>query len=267
MSSTPPGHITRAPLPTASAWNVLVARDEVSRQAHEAAVAEETAARAALRAAEVEVEMAQGLLVQARGELARAEADLASAGTAPQQIAVTEAEAQAAAARLAQAEAAVDRARRDLEYTQVRSPATGIVSHKRIETGQYVREGQPMLAVVDLVDVWVVANFKETQLEHMRVGQVAKVAIDAYPSDDLEGRVESVGAATGSRFSLLPADNATGNFVKVVQRVPVKIALEGADIASATAAGRPLRPGMSVVATVRLGTEDPASNSLSSASR
>jgi membrane fusion protein (multidrug efflux system) len=126
----------------------------------------------------------------------------------------------------------------------VKAPIAGVVSKKSVEAGQVVQPGQPLLAVVPVEDVWVTANFKETQLKDMRPGQTVSVVVDAYQRR-YTGRVESIAAATGARFSLLPPENATGNYVKVVQRVPVKIVLEAGQDPE-----RVLRPGMSVVPTV-----------------
>src|SRR5262249_2018521 len=133
----------------------------------------------------------------------------------------------------------------NLQYTQIKAPVAGTVSRKSIEVGQVVQPGQPLLAVVPLENVWVTANFKETQLENMRPGQKAVVKVDAYGGRNFNGHVDSIAPATGARFSMLPPENATGNFVKVVQRVPVKIVLE-----SGQDPERQLRPGMSVVPTV-----------------
>ncbi len=231
----------------------LVERDEVSQQDYDRAVAEETRARSAHAAARLEVEIAAGRMDQAAGALERAEALVAEAQTAPQQVAVHEAGASAAAARLESAEAAVEQAQLQLKWTEVRAPAAGVIGRKRVEVGQFLRPGEPVLAVVASGEIWVVANFKETQLEHLRPGQEARVKVDAYPALELSGKVESLSAATGSRFSLLPAENATGNFVKVVQRVPVRIGLDPAALSEATRGGQPLRPGMSVVVRVYTG--------------
>jgi membrane fusion protein (multidrug efflux system) len=151
-----------------------------------------------------------------------------------------------AQARLVAAQAARDNAALQLEYTRVTVPVGGIVSRKQVEVGQLVQPGQPLLTVVSDSAVWVIANFKETQLEKIRVGQPVDIDVDAYGGRTVEGKVESIGAATGAKFALLPPDNATGNFTKVVQRVPVRIA-----ITKACGADCPLRPGMSVVAHVR----------------
>jgi len=148
--------------------------------------------------------------------------------------------------RSAQADLAV--AELNLEHCVVRAPIDGVISKRSVEVGQIVQPGQPLLALVPLNDVWVIANFKETQLTRIRPGQRAEVRVDSFPGVAFVGTVNSISAGTGSRFSLLPPENATGNWVKVVQRVPVKILLE------AKADGNPqaLRAGMSAVVTVRL---------------
>jgi membrane fusion protein (multidrug efflux system) len=148
-------------------------------------------------------------------------------------------------AKVELSKAAVARAELDLERATVKAPAPGIVSRKSAEPGQVVQPGQPLMIIVPLDRVWVTANFKETQIDGMRVGQPAVVEVDAYGGHRFSGKVESIAAATGSRFSLLPPENASGNFVKVVQRVPVKIVLDASQDPE-----RLLRPGMSVTPTV-----------------
>jgi hypothetical protein len=143
--------------------------------------------------------------------------------------------------------AQLDAARLQLSYATITAPASGVVSRKSVETGQLVQPGQPLMALVESPDFWVVANFKETQLKRVRVGQEANFEVDAYPGLELRGRVESIAAATGAKFALLPPDNATGNFTKIVQRVPVKFTLT-----SPPDTTRPLRAGMSVKAVVTL---------------
>ena len=170
-----------------------------------------------------------------------------TAQTGPSQVAATKARASAAEAHVQQARATLAQAELNLQYTTVKAPARGVVSKKGINVGQVVQAGQPLLAIVQIDDVWVTANFKETQLKDMRPGQRAVVAVDAYGGRRYTGKVDSLAGATGARFSLLPPENATGNFVKVVQRVPVKIVLDpGQD------AEHLLRPGMSVTPTVYL---------------
>jgi membrane fusion protein, multidrug efflux system len=229
----------------------LVAKEEVSRQQFDLVVATEQAARASVdsaHAAVVEaqktVDMAAARLVQARGDLSQATSTLRAAATVPQQVAAIEARTSSADAQVKQKEAAVAQAKLNLEYATVKAPADGLVSRKSVEVGQIIQPGQPLLSIVPLHEVWVTANFKETQLSEMRQGLKASISVDAYGGREFQGTVESIAAATGARFSLLPPENATGNFVKVVQRVPVKIVLENRDPQHV------LRPGMSVEATV-----------------
>ena len=216
----------------------LVEKDEISRQQYDAATAAEQASRATLDAAHSQV-------ASAESQVALAEANLRSALTAPQQILVQQAKAGAANANVQTRAAAVAQAELNLSYTTIKAPVDGIAGKRNVQVGQVIQAGQPITSVVDVNDVWITANFKETQLKNMRTGQPAKVHVDAYDRD-LEGKVVSIGGATGARFSLLPPENATGNFVKVVQRVPVKIELNpGQD------PERRLRPGMSTVVTVK----------------
>ena len=229
----------------------LVAKDEISQQQFDAAVAAADSARAAADAAGADVtaaqhgvEMAAGRITQARAGASQAQAALAAAETGPQQVTATRARAAAAAARAQQARAALAQAKLNLAYTTVKAPADGIVSKKSVEVGQVVQPGQPLLAIVQLDDLWVTANFKETQLRDIRVGQRASVSVDAL-GKKFPAHVDSVAPATGAKFSLLPAENATGNYVKVVQRVPVKLAFEpNAD------PEHQLRTGLSCTATV-----------------
>jgi membrane fusion protein (multidrug efflux system) len=217
----------------------LVAKDEVSRQEYDAAVMAAEAARA-----EHEGAVAQGR--EAEAGVRGAQAKRTQAGTAPEQVTIMRSRAAGAEAQVAQARAAVERARLDLEHTSVKAPVSGVVSKKTVEPGQVVQPGQPLMAIVPLDDIWVTANFKENELRDIRPGQPVTIKVDAY-GRDYKGKVDSIAAATGARFSLLPPENATGNFVKVVQRIPVKITFErGQD------PDHLLRPGMSVVPTVRI---------------
>ncbi len=179
-------------------------------------------------------------------DLARAKALFAKDEISRETLDHAAASAQSAAADLAQAQAAQRRAELDLSYTKISATQAGRVTRKSVEPGQYVEVGQPLLALVP-EQAWVVANFKETQLTRMRPGQRAEVVVDSYPDQTLRGHVDSIQDGTGARFSLLPAENATGNFVKVVQRVPVKIVLD-----DRLSGGRLLAPGMSVEASVYL---------------
>ncbi len=230
----------------------LVARDEISQQQYDVNVSDAQAAsaavdsaRAAVAQAEQGVPVARSHVAQAEAALAQAEAGVQAAKVRPEQIATSRSEAGSAASKFKLNQAAVEQAQLNLGYTVVRAPVDGVVSRKSVELGQVIQAGQPLLALVELQDVWVTANYKETQLHHMLVGQAAVVKVDAYGGREFRGHVDSIAAATGARFSLLPPENATGNYVKVVQRVPVKIVLEKGEDPQ-----RLLRPGMSVEATV-----------------
>jgi membrane fusion protein (multidrug efflux system) len=192
------------------------------------------------------VSAAQAAVVVAQAAIEQQKAKLADALTGPDQVRVAEARAALAQAQIQAAQADLDTARLNLGYCTVTAPAAGVVTKRSVEVGQYLQPGQPILAIVPLEDTWVVANFKETQLRNMRVGQPVTLLVDAYPDHPFRGVVDSLAAGTGARFSLLPPENATGNFVKVVQRVPVKLVLRDGQ----RDAQRPLRPGMNVVVTV-----------------
>ena len=230
----------------------LLAKDEVSQQQFEATSATAEAQKAAadsarslVAEAEAGIRVAESRLAQARAGEDQARAEMRTAQTGPSQVSATTARAAAADAHVQQARAALSQAELNLQYTTVKAPARGVVSKKGTNIGQVVQPGQPLLALVQTDDVWVTANFKETQLKDMRAGQRAVIAVDAYGGRQYTGKVDSIAGATGARFSLLPPENATGNFVKVVQRVPVKIVLDpGQD------PDHRLRPGMSVTPTV-----------------
>ncbi len=230
----------------------LAQKDEISQQQLDAAVGQADSARAAADAAKSDVIAAEGSIpvaqqrvAQARGAESQARGSLESARTAPEQLKVSVARAASADARVKQAQAALAQAELNLQYTTIKAPGAGIVSRKNVEPGQVVQAGQPLMALVDLEHTWVVANFKETQLKSMRPGQKAEVDVDALGGRMFKAHVDSIAAATGAKFSLLPPENATGNFVKVVQRIPVKIFLEAGEDPDHL-----LRPGMSVTPTV-----------------
>jgi membrane fusion protein (multidrug efflux system) len=230
----------------------LLAKDEVSQQQFDAANAAADAQRAAVESArsqvteaEAGIRVAESRLTQARAAAQQALAELATAQTGPEQVTATKARASAAEAHVQQARATLAQAGLNLQYTTITAPARGTVSRKNVNVGQVVQPGQPLLALVARDTVWVTANFKETQLKNMRPGQRATVKVDAFGGREYTGKVDSLAGATGARFSLLPPENATGNFVKVVQRVPVKIALDAGQDPEHL-----LRPGMSVVPTV-----------------
>lgn len=230
----------------------LVAKDEISRLQYDAAVAAEAGARATLestRAAALQAEraiaVAQAQALQAEAGVGEAQANLSAAQTGPSEVAASRAQAGQASARIEQARAAVAQAELNLAYTDLIAPIAGVVSAKNVEVGQVIQSGQALLAVVPLGDIWVVAQFKETQLKQIRVGQPVEVKVDAYGGRVYHGRVDSIAAATGATFSVLPAENSSGNYVKVVQRVPVKITIDANENKDHL-----LRPGMSVVPTV-----------------
>jgi membrane fusion protein (multidrug efflux system) len=230
----------------------LLAKDEVSQQQFDAAVSASDVSKAAvdtvraqIAEAEAGIRMAESRQIQATAGEQQARAALQGTQTAPEQVTAMRARASSAQAHVEQAKATLAQAELNLAYTVVKSPVKGIISKKSVNPGQVVQPGQPAMALVQIDDVWITANFKETQLENMRPGQRVTVDVDATGGKDLTGHVDSIAAATGARFSLLPPENATGNFVKVVQRVPVKIVLEpGQD------PERLLKPGMSVTPTV-----------------
>lgn len=183
---------------------------------------------------------------QARSAAAQVDAARDQELAAEAQARLDQASIQTAAAEVQKSEADVRQAELDLSYTQVRAPEAGYVTHRTVEAGAYVQVGQALLAIVPR-QVWVVANFKETQLTHMRPGQPVEVKVDAYPQIKFTGHVDSIQSGTGPRFSLLPPENASGNYVKVVQRVPVKIVLD--DVSDPHVL---LGPGMSVVPEVKV---------------
>jgi membrane fusion protein (multidrug efflux system) len=233
-------------------WKPLVAKDEVSQQQYDATVANAQSARAAADAAQSDVAAAQTAIavaeqraVQARSASGRAKAELASANTAPEQLKVSKARALGAEARVKQAEAALAQAELNFERTSIKAPSAGIVGRRGIELGQVTQPNQPLMALVSRDDLWVVANFKETQLADVKPGQSATIEVDALGGKEFHGKVDSIGAATGAKFSLLPPENATGNYVKVVQRVPVKIVLDAGQDPD-----HRLRPGLSVFASI-----------------
>jgi membrane fusion protein, multidrug efflux system len=231
-------------------YKQLVAKEDISRQLYDQAVATATANRAAVTSAQATVQAAEQGVRQSEGKLVQAKADLRTAQTAPQQLSLTVAKASAADAQVQQRRAELDQAQLNFNYTIIRSPVTGIVGKKTVEVGQNVSIGQEMLEVVPLDDIWVTANFKETQLAHMRPGQPVEVHVDAY-GRTWSGRVTNMGGGTGSVFSLLPPENATGNYVKVVQRVPVRIDFDRINGGDFNAEGL-LKPGLSVEPDVRV---------------
>jgi membrane fusion protein, multidrug efflux system len=235
-------------------YEQLVAKQDISRQQYDQAVAAAKANRSGVVSAGASVQAAEQAVRQAQGKLSQARADLRSAETAPQQVSMTRAKADAADAQARERKAQLDQAELNFSYTVVRSPVTGIIGKKTVEVGQNVGIGQELIEVVPLNDVWVTANFKETQLAHMRPGQPVEIKVDAY-GRTWKAHVTNLGAGAGSVFSLLPPENATGNYVKVVQRVPVRIDFDrasGRNPGPDFNAEGLLKPGLSVEPEVRV---------------
>lgn len=226
-------------------YKLLVDKREVSQQIYDQALATAKASSATVAAAQATESAAQQFVQQAHSRLAQATANHQSAQTGPQQVSSTRARVQAAIADVEEKRALVEQAKLNLQYTKVIAPISGEVN-KTVVVGLNVQEGQQLLTVVPLDEVWVTANFKETQLKHMQVGQRARIHVDSS-GRTMRGHVDSIAGATGPLFSLLPPENATGNYVKIVQRVPVKIVLEAGENRD-----RRLRPGMNVVPDVYL---------------
>jgi membrane fusion protein, multidrug efflux system len=228
----------------------LVAKEDVSRQQYDQAAATAKANRAGVVSATAGVQAGTHALSQAEGKLLQAKADLRTADTAPQQVSLTRAKAEATDAQVLQRRAQFAQAELNLSYTVIRSPVTGIIGKKSVEVGQNVSIGQELVDVVPLDDIWVTANFKETQLAHMLPGQPVEIKVDAY-GRKWKGHVTNLGGGTGSIFSLLPPENATGNYVKVVQRVPVRIDFDRPEGQDFNSEGL-LKPGLSVEPDVRV---------------
>jgi membrane fusion protein (multidrug efflux system) len=234
----------------------LVAKEEVSRQQYDLSVADQASYRAEVESATSQVHEAEEAVRVAQSRVAQQEAGLRlaqtvvkSASTAPQQVGVAQAREDSATARVKQMRAALEQAELNLTYTTIRAPSSGVISQRTVEVGQVVTAGQLLLSVVplDVDHIWVTANFKETQLKNVRPGQAVTISVDTFGGREYKGHVESVAAATGARSSVLPPENATGNFVKVVQRIPLRIAFERDQDQDHL-----LRPGMSVVPTILL---------------
>ncbi len=229
-------------------YKPLVAKDVISKQQFDAAVASADANKAAVDDANAGVKAAADGVRVARDRETQAQAQQNSAETGPQQVAVQSARAKAAQAQVEQAKAQLDQANLNLSYTKIVAPAAGIITRKSVEIDQNVATGQNILTLVSLEDLWVTANFKETQLKHMSAGQEAEIEVDAT-GKTYHGKVTQIGGATGSVLSLFPPENATGNYVKVVQRVPVRI--DFTDLKDEDP-NHALRPGLSVEPKVRV---------------
>jgi membrane fusion protein (multidrug efflux system) len=229
-------------------YKPLVEKDVISKQQFDAAVAAAASAAAAVQDAQASAAAAADGVRVARQQEAAAEASLKYAQTGPQQVAEQNAKARQAQAQVQQAQAQLDQAQLNLSYTKIVAPEDGIITRKSVEVNQNVASGQNLLTLVSLQDIWVTANFKETQLKHMDRQQTVEISVDAT-GKTYHGKITEVGGATGSVLSLFPPENATGNYVKVVQRVPVRI--DFTDLHNEDP-NHQLRPGLSVEPKVRV---------------
>ncbi|MFM2284479.1 MAG: hypothetical protein RL222_1983 [Bacteroidota bacterium] len=218
-------------------YEKLLAQTSATQQQYDAAKAQKEAAEQQLKVAEKQVEVAQAQLATAKQQSVASSTQASGVST----------QVQVAELLIKQRQAELDMAQLQLSYAYILAPFDGYISKKNVQVGQLLSPGQTICSVVDETTLWVVANFKETQIADMHTGQKVEVKVDAYPKEKFEGKVESIQAATGSTFSLLPADNATGNFVKVVQRIPVKIVLEKTKFDNVQ-----LRAGMNVTVAVKV---------------
>ncbi len=221
-------------------YKQLVDKQEISQQQYDEAVAAAKANAAAVAGARANADAAQSQVTQAQQKLVQAEASWRNAQTGPRQMEIQRSRAASALADAQRKKADLDQAKLNLQYTKVIAPVDGIVSDRTVEVGQNVSPGQELMKIIPLNDVWITANYKETQLREMNIGQHVTIEVDAN-GRSYKGTVNSIAGASGARFSLLPPENATGNYVKVVQRIPVKIVLDPGENND-----QKLRPGMSV---------------------
>ena len=231
-------------------YKPLVEKDVISKQQYDAAVAAAAASKAAVAEAEANVLAQQNAVSSARQRLAQSQFQSAqSVKNGPAQVRVQQSRAEAAQAAIQQAQAKVDQAKLNLGYTRITAPVAGIVNKKNVEVGANLAAGQDLMTIIPLTDLWVTANFKETQLTHMRAGQKVTIKVDAYGGRRFSGSVTQVGGATGSMLSLFPPENATGNYVKVVQRIPVRIDFTNLQEEDGDYV---LRPGLSVTPVIEV---------------
>jgi membrane fusion protein (multidrug efflux system) len=221
-------------------YKQLVDKQEISEQQYDQAVAGAKAAAASVESTAAMAASAQSQVTQAQDKLLQAEANWRNAQTGPRQVQIIRSRAASAEAQALLKKADLDQAQLNLQYTKIVAPVSGVVSDRTVEVGQNIAPGQELMKIIPLEDVWITANYKETQLREMKVGQRVTVEVDAN-GRSYKGKVDSIAGASGARFSLLPPENATGNYVKVVQRVPVKIVLDPGENND-----HYLRPGMSV---------------------
>jgi len=232
-------------------YRQLLGKREIAQQQFDQAVAAAAAANATVSAREAAVLAAKAQVKMAESRIEQANAEVKNAAATPNTVAATKSRADAADAQALRAKAALDQAQLNLSYTTIVAPVDGVVGKRSVQVGSNVAPGQDMMAIVPLRDVWVTANFKETQLAHMQPGAAVKINVDTYGGRKWNGHVTSLGGATGAKYSLLPPENATGNYVKVVQRIPVRIDFDGNDKPDFNQDGL-LRPGMSVGPDVKV---------------
>jgi|SRR3954447_4694320 membrane fusion protein (multidrug efflux system) len=225
-------------------YKQLIGKQEISHQQYDQAVAASKASAAGVEQARASMDAAQQQVTQAEGKLVQAQANLRVANTAPKQMQISRAKAESALAQVQRMKALLDQAQLNLQYTKVIAPVSGIISNRTVEVGQNVAPGQELMKCINLDDIWITANFKETQLRNMKAGQRVTIEVDAN-GRKYNGKIDSIAGASGARFSLLPPENATGNYVKVVQRIPVKIELD-----RGSNNDHQLRPGESVAPKV-----------------
>jgi len=226
-------------------YRQLLSKREIAQQQFDQVVAAATAANATVSARQAALAAAEAQTKMAESRVEQANAELRNANASPNVVAATKSKAAASEAQVLRSKATLDQAQLNLSYTTIVAPVDGVVGKRSVQVGSNVSPGQDLMAIVPLNDVWVTANFKETQLEHMRPGQLVRIKVDTYGGRKWNGHVTSIGGASGSKFSLLPPENATGNYVKVVQRIPVRIDFDGNDKPDFNQDGL-LRPGMSV---------------------
>ncbi len=232
-------------------YRQLLDKREISQQQFDQATAAATAANATVSARQATLLAAQAQVKMAQSRIEQATAEVRNARATPNMVAATQAKAKSADALAQRSKTALDQAQLNLAYTTIVAPVDGVVGKRSVQVGANVSNGQDLMAIVPLRDVWVTANFKETQLAHMRPGQPAEIKVDTYGGRKWDAHVTSIGGATGAKYSLLPPENATGNYVKVVQRIPVRIDFDGNDKPDFNKDGL-LRPGMSVVPDVKV---------------
>ena len=232
-------------------YQQLLSKREISQQQFDAAVAAATGANATVEARQASLLAAQAQVQQAQSRITQANTEISNAKITPKQVAATQAKAKSAGAQVDRYKSALDQAQLNLQYTTIKAPGDGIVGRRSVQVGPNVQTGQDLMSIVPLRDIWVTGNFKETQLTHMQPGQPVKVKVDTYGGRTWNGHVTSIGGATGAKYSLLPPENATGNYVKVVQRIPVRIDFDNNNAADFNKDGL-LRPGMSVEPDVKV---------------